>query len=593
MLLRLCLLLIFLNSATLVAQETATSAADTATAAAPATKKVNPELALRLASPRSCLNSFFEAFETEDWEVAVSCLDFSGFPSPVDVRTTNGQLLAYQLKQILDSVNLETLVPEQPDYDQPCRLSDYARDDYYRELEASKKTDFDAIVIAQSKDDGLWRFAPGTVLRIEELHERWAPKLKESSAFDDTAKPMAVWLAEKFPEQLKAKHLLIADYMWILLAAVVGLGFLADALVGLIAINVSQRLFGVTRSKEKDAAVRQLWKPFGLLLQAIIWYFGMSKIGIPTWATNYLSIGLRFFGVFAAIWVVFRLIDLASGYLASRAERTASKFDDVLIPLISTIAKIVGILMGILICAETFNFNVNTLLGGLGIGGMALALASKDAVSNLFGSFTVLIDRPFEIGDWVITEDIEGTVEQVGFRSTRIRTFYNSLITLPNSRLTTAVVDNMGRRRYRRVKAVLGVQYSTTPDQLDAFCEGIRELIRRSSATRKDYFHVYFNGFNESSLDILVYFFLRVPDWSNELKEKHKLFNEILRLAHELNVEFAFPTRTLHMHARAVTPTGPSGVRESQVSPEHLGRQSAAHILETATGTTTTQSQFS
>ena len=431
------------------------------------------------------------------------------------------------------------------------------------------------------------------MLRIEELHERWAPKLKESSAFDDTAKPMAVWLAEKFPEQLKAKHLLIADYMWILLAAVVGLGFLADALVGLIAINVSQRLFGVTRSKEKDAAVRQLWKPFGLLLQAIIWYFGMSKIGIPTWATNYLSIGLRFFGVFAAIWVVFRLIDLASGYLASRAERTASKFDDVLIPLISTIAKIVGILMGILICAETFNFNVNTLLGGLGIGGMALALASKDAVSNLFGSFTVLIDRPFEIGDWVITEDIEGTVEQVGFRSTRIRTFYNSLITLPNSRLTTAVVDNMGRRRYRRVKAVLGVQYSTTPDQLDAFCEGIRELIRRSSATRKDYFHVYFNGFNESSLDILVYFFLRVPDWSNELKEKHKLFNEILRLAHELNVEFAFPTRTLHMHAPAVPPTGPSGVRESQVSPEHLGRQSAAHILETATGTTTTQSQFS
>ena len=278
MLLRLCLLLIFLNSATLVAQETATSAADTATAAAPATKKVNPELALRLASPRSCLNNFFEAFETEDWEVAVSCLDFSGFPSPVDVRTTNGQLLAYQLKQILDSVNLETLVPEQPDYDQPCRLSDYARDDYYRELEASKKTDFDAIVIAQSKDDGLWRFAPGTVLRIEELHERWAPKLKESSAFDDTAKPMAVWLAEKFPEQLKAKHLLIADYMWILLAAVVGLGFLADALVGLIAINVSQRLFGVTRSKEKDAAVRQLWKPFGLLLQAIIWYFGMSAV---------------------------------------------------------------------------------------------------------------------------------------------------------------------------------------------------------------------------------------------------------------------------------------------------------------------------
>ena len=286
---------------------------------------------------------------------------------------------------------------------------------------------------------------------------------------------------------------------------------------------------------------------------------------------------LRFFAVFAGAWVLLRLIDVASKYLATRARRTASRFDDVLVPLMTTIVKGIVILMGLLVCAETFNLNVNTLLGGLGIGGMALALASKDAVSNLFGSMTVLMDRPFEIGDWVITEDIEGTVEMVGFRSTRIRTFYNSLITLPNSRLTTAVVDNMGRRRYRRVKTTLGVQYNTTPEQIDAFCEGIRELIRLSPLTRKDSYHVYFNGFGDCSLDIMIYFFLRVPDWSGELQERHRLFAAILRLAQELKVEFAFPTRTLHMHPESAPPPPYSLPHEDSAM---FGRESAARIAE-------------
>ena len=206
-----------------------------------------------------------------------------------------------------------------------------------------------------------------------------------------------------------------------------------------------------------------------------------------------------------------------------------------------------------------------------------MALASKDSISNFFGSVTVLVDRPFEIGDWVIAEGIEGTVESVGFRSTRIRTFYNSVITLPNSRLTTTVVDNMGRRRYRRVKTVIGVQYNTTPDQIDAFCEGIRELIRRNSCTRKDYFHVYFNNFSESSLDIMLYFFLRVPDWSTELRERHRLFTEILRLAHELKISFAFPTRTLHMHPEQELPS-PHVLPHSDA--ERFGKESAARIVD-------------
>ena len=142
---------------------------------------------------------------------------------------------------------------------------------------------------------------------------------------------------------------------------------------------------------------------------------------------------------------------------------------------------------------------------------------------------------------------MEGTVESVGFRSTRVRTFYNSLISVPNSRFTTSSVDNFGRRRYRRFKTVIGLQYDTKPEQLDAFCEGVRELIRRHPYTRKDYYHVYLNDLSDSALDVLLYCFFECPDWSIELRERHRLLVDVMRLSERLGVQFAFPTRTIQM----------------------------------------------
>ncbi|MDT8323497.1 MAG: mechanosensitive ion channel family protein, partial [Bacteroidota bacterium] len=172
---------------------------------------------------------------------------------------------------------------------------------------------------------------------------------------------------------------------------------------------------------------------------------------------------------------------------------------------------------------------------------------AKDTVENLFGSLTVMFDKPFDIGDWIKVGDLEGTVEEVGFRSTRIRTFYNSQITMPNSRLVASAVDNLGRRQYRRLSTTLGVQYDTPPEKIDAFCEGIREIIRRHPYTRKDFYMVYFNEFAAFSLNILLYVFHETPDWATELRERHRLLLDITRLAKRLGVEFAFPTQTLHM----------------------------------------------
>ena len=144
----------------------------------------------------------------------------------------------------------------------------------------------------------------------------------------------------------------------------------------------------------------------------------------------------------------------------------------------------------------------------MGLGGLAFALAAKDTVANLFGSATIFASRPFQIGDWVYIDGTEGTVESVGFRSTRVRTFYNSLISVPNAKVVDSVVDNYGARQYRRVKAMLGLTYDTPPDKLEAFVVGVRELIANHPKTRKDLFEVHFYEFGPSSLNVLVYFFL-------------------------------------------------------------------------------------
>ncbi|MFQ5501485.1 MAG: mechanosensitive ion channel family protein, partial [Phycisphaerae bacterium] len=279
----------------------------------------------------------------------------------------------------------------------------------------------------------------------------------------------------------------------------------------------------------------------------------------------------------------YRVIDLIFGYLSILANRSASRFDVLLVPFGRKFLKVVVTVGGLIYFASRiYPDRLTALLGGLGLGGLAFALAAQDTIKNIFGSITVMLDRPFEIGDWVKIGEVEGTVESVGFRSTRIRTFYNSQVNVPNGKLIDAIVDNLGRRRFRRISCMLGLTYDTPPEKIDAFCEGVRELIRRHPYTRKDYYHVYLNAFGPHSLDVLLYCFHEAPDWSTELREKHRLFADILRLAERLGVEFAFPTQTLHVQKSDAPPPSKPPIPEKArtLSPHMVGRSEAAAIAK-------------
>ena len=343
------------------------------------------------------------------------------------------------------------------------------------------------------------------------------------------------------------------EYFGIEIEQYIGFGLLAIiitvvhfALLKLIDMFVRRR-YASSDLTFWDAERRRLNRGILLLTIGITLLLGFPILDFDTEVENVVDQATTLIAAVGTLMVAYRAIDIVMDVLARRASETESKLDDSLVPLFRTSVRLFVTFVGILFVLQNLDINVSSLIAGLGLGGLAIALAAQDTVRNLLGGVTIFADKPFEVGDWVVVDGVEGTVEAVGFRSTRVRTFYNSLISVPNGNLMDSGIDNMGKRRWRRYKTTLGVAYHTKPDQLQAFVEGIRAIIQANPGMRQDYYIVEFHGFGPTSLDILVYCFIDAEDWNQELRTRHVLNLDIMRLAESLQVEFAFPTQTLHI----------------------------------------------
>ena len=343
------------------------------------------------------------------------------------------------------------------------------------------------------------------------------------------------------------------EYLGIEIEQYIGFGLLAIAvtilhftLLRLITIFVRRRYSGDDLSFW-EVERRRLNRGILLVTAGITLLVGFPMLDFDPEIENVVNQIASLVAAVGVLQVAYRAIDIFMDVLARRATETESKLDDSLVPLLRTAVRLFVTFVGLLFVLQNLDINVSSLIAGLGLGGLAIALAAQDTVRNLLGGVTIFADKPFEVGDWVVVDGVEGTVEAVGFRSTRVRTFYNSLISVPNGNLMDSGIDNMGQRRWRRYKTTLGVAYHTKPDQLQAFVEGIRAIIQANPGMRQDYYIVEFHGFGATSLDILVYCFIDAEDWNEELRTRHVLNLDIMRLAESLQVEFAFPTQTLHI----------------------------------------------
>lgn len=250
---------------------------------------------------------------------------------------------------------------------------------------------------------------------------------------------------------------------------------------------------------------------------------------------------------FILLYFIFKLIDVLGYFIYGVTEKTESKLDDQLAPLIVKSLRIFVITLGVLFILNNFGYNIASLLAGLGIGGLAFALAAQDTVSNLFGSFTIFSDKPFQMGDWISIGDFEGTVENVGFRSTRIRRFDQAQVTLPNSQFIKNGVVNYSAMKKRRIKFNLGVTYATTSAQISQVVDGIKQIIKEDHRFDHNYYMVHFTEFGDYSLNIFIYCFTKTTVWDEFLTVSEDFNLSIMHLLEELGVEIAFPSQTVYV----------------------------------------------
>ena len=290
----------------------------------------------------------------------------------------------------------------------------------------------------------------------------------------------------------------------------------------------------------------EIERPISWLFTIMIWFAVGDAIGLAGKIQTYYEHILRGLVAIYAIRLFYYAVDAGGSVLQKMAEKTASTYDDQLVPFATKSAKVFVIVMGVLIALQNLGINVMSILAGLGLGGLALALAAQDTAANLFGSITILFDQPFQVGDWIKVGSNEGTVEEIGFRSTRIRTFYNSVITVPNSMMAKETVDNMGVRPARRIRQNLGITYETPPAVIEKFTQEVKRVVQAHQKVRQDTVTVAFNSYGDSALNILLNFHLEVKTGDEEMTYQQEIFLEILKVAASLKVDFAYPTQTVY-----------------------------------------------
>ena len=262
----------------------------------------------------------------------------------------------------------------------------------------------------------------------------------------------------------------------------------------------------------------------------------------------FLKKGFSLLYAYLIFWLLLRFVDFIGEIMVLRAAKTENKMDDQIVPFAIEIAKVLVIVLGgLTILSSVFDVNIAALATGLGIGGIAIAMASKESLENLLGSFTIFLDKPFTYGDIVTVNGYTGVVEKVGFRSTRIRTFDKSIVTVPNKNMVNAELDNLGMRPIRRVKFSIGLVYGTKVEQIKSIVKDLEEMINAHPNTTDDGARVRFDAFGSSSLDLLVLYYVNSPDWELLINTRQEINFSIIEIIHQHHSDFAFPTTSVHI----------------------------------------------
>jgi len=436
--------------------------------------------------------------------------------------------LAVQLKQVLDGKGLYVPVSQLP------RDSNYVDSTTQKHYYTPFPRDLPEVYL--ERVDEKWYYSEETVEAIPRLH-------KEVFPFGTDI------LLNILPQYGQDEFLGLKVWQYIGLLILLAAGVVVFWLLNAIISPLVRRLTRFKRfpSLIDIGIVRQITRIISVLIVVYLIRTFLPVLQLPIKTAEYTVLTIRIVNIILIVWLLFKILEVGMRYFERFTEKTDSKLDEQLLPILRRTLEAIIVVGGFIQVLRVLDVNITALIAGISIGGLALALAAQDTLKNLFGSLTIFLDKPFQIGDWISFSGVDGTVEEVGVRSTRVRTFYNSLVYVPNGKLADMVVDNYGLRVYRRFSTKLTIAYGTPTPLISKFVEGLRQIVERHPNTRKDYYHIYLNELGSHSYDILFYVFFAVPSWAEELRARHEVLMAAIDLAHELGVQFAFPTQTLHV----------------------------------------------
>jgi len=348
-----------------------------------------------------------------------------------------------------------------------------------------------------------------------------------------------------------------------------GILFLGLIFKRIVSRLLSRLLFKLFRSfssqSHNDAFVALLIRPIEVFILLTTLYLSINQLKHPLEVAVFhysklvgkvkeqipVSIGdcidriFLFMIILSIFWIILRIIDFISHVLLYKASLTEDKADDQLVPFLKELFKTIVIFIGFFtLLGFVFEVNVLTLITGLGIGGIAIALAAKESLENLIGSFTIFLDKPFTVGDLVKVDGVEGTVEKVGFRSTRIRTSEKTMATIPNRGMIDGVLENLSLRNSRKVSFIIGLTYETNSASLRKIITEIESYINNHKGTSNDG-NASFKSFGDSGLNVEVNYFVTELNYTEFLQIRQEINLEIMDIVMRNKSDFAYPTQRL------------------------------------------------
>ncbi len=354
---------------------------------------------------------------------------------------------------------------------------------------------------------------------------------------------------------------------YVLFAAILIIGLLFKRVFSKLLGKLIFRLFGrFGNGAHPQVFVALLVKPIELLLLFSILYLSINQLNFPlnevvftrnitvdNTVSNYevalidvLDKIFLFLFILSIFWVILRIIDFIAHVFLHKAALTDSKSENQVVPFAKELSKILAIIIGVfVVMGAVFNLNVATIIAGLGIGGIAVALAAQDTLQNLLGSFTIFADKPFVVGDLVRIDKYEGTIEKVGFRSTLIRTLDKTMVIIPNKKMIDSPLENLTLRNLRRMKFNVGLKYDTPGEVMLKISKEIEEFVNKHPATNNDTL-VTFDSFGESALNLQVLYFIEIVDYNEYMKIREEINYRIMEIVAKNDAGFAFPSQTVY-----------------------------------------------